>query len=144
MLIIPLSLPTASFLAALRFSLDTAGTQRGLDQPGQLPARLDVDGLIDRLVGHPHLRIVGEIFAQPTRDLLRTVPLFQASHNLGEQDRVDVQLARFGAGPARLGGVLPDPGAIARQVAPRATSATNRRRMSLQQASGLSLGIPGF
>ena len=38
------------FLAALRFSLSATSAQRGLDQPGQLPTRLDVEGLIDRLV----------------------------------------------------------------------------------------------
>ena len=32
------------------FTLSASGAQRGLDQPGQLPTRLNVEGLIDRLV----------------------------------------------------------------------------------------------
>ena len=45
-----LELASTRFLAALWFSLSAAGTQGGLDQLGQLPAGLDVEGLIDRLV----------------------------------------------------------------------------------------------
>ena len=42
---------------------------------GQLPAQpaaaLDVQRLVDRLVRHPHLRIVGEVHPQPAGDLFR-------------------------------------------------------------------------
>src|SRR5215217_9744943 len=41
----------------------------GAQMPGQLAfqraAALDVERLVDRLVRHPHLRIAGELLAQP-------------------------------------------------------------------------------
>ena len=46
-------------------------------QAGQLAAEpaaaLDVQRLVDRLVRHPHLRIVGKVLPQPSRDLLGAV-----------------------------------------------------------------------
>ena len=45
------------------------------DLPGQLraqmPPRLHIDRLVDRLVTHPHLRPVGELFFESGGDLLR-------------------------------------------------------------------------
>ena len=70
-----------------------ARTQTTRQLPFQRAARLHVQRLVDRLGRHPHLRLVGEILAQPSGDLLRRVPLGQlglhplAQHQVGRQLR---------------------------------------------------------
>jgi hypothetical protein len=77
--------------------------------------RLDVHGLTDRLVSP----IVGKVLAQPARDLLGAVPLLQALQDFGEPNRVVPQLARSGARPRRVDGLLGDPEPIPQLVTPR-------------------------
>jgi hypothetical protein len=68
---------TAAFLAAVgtpRAAADPPGAQ-ALGQVGaQRASGLDVQRLVDRVVVHPHLRVVGKVAGQPRRDLLRGVP----------------------------------------------------------------------
>ncbi|SHX17877.1 Uncharacterised protein [Mycobacteroides abscessus subsp. abscessus] len=66
----------SGFVAALRFPSNPARAQGFFDDAGQLTARLYIQRLVDRFVGHPHLRIVGKIKAQSARDLRRAVVLF--------------------------------------------------------------------
>jgi hypothetical protein len=72
MLIMPFNFGGA---AALGFAADPAGAQRLFDLLGQLAFGSDIEGLVDRLVRHPHLRIAWEVSFQPSRNLLGTVPL---------------------------------------------------------------------
>ena len=103
MLIMPFSFGWG--LPPLGFAAGPAGAQRLVDLLGQLALGPDVEGLVDRLVRHPHLRIVREVPFQPSRDLLGTVPLGQAFHDLGEQSTARHQLGR----PAGPTPVLVDP-----------------------------------
>ena len=50
---------------------------------GELTSALDKEGFIDRLVAHPHHRIVGKLEAQAHRDLLGRPPLLQPPADLG-------------------------------------------------------------
>jgi hypothetical protein len=75
--------------------------KRVFDLLGQLSLGPDVEGLVNRLVRHPHLRIVREFPSQPSRDLLGTVPLRQAFHDLGVQATARHQLC-WSAGPASV------------------------------------------
>lgn len=72
---------------------------------------LDVEGLVDRLVGHVHLRAVGEAPAQSAADLLRAPALGEAVLDEVPQFRALSDLARLrprSAGvSATLGGVWP-------------------------------------
>ncbi len=61
--------------------------RRGCAEPGRCAGRrsapgaarpaLDVEGLVDRLVGHAHLTVVGMVLDQASGDLLRAPPLGQ-------------------------------------------------------------------
>jgi hypothetical protein len=70
------------------------GAQRHL--PGQLgpqvPAGLQVDRLVDRLVRHPHLRPVGELDTKPGGDLLRGPPSPQPPQHYPAQPAAHRQL----------------------------------------------------
>src|SRR5687767_9157504 len=72
----------------------------GPQAPGQLAAQLattlDVERLVDRLVRHPHLRVVGELGRQALRDLLRGPQAFQvAGHPVAQATACE--LAHLGA-----------------------------------------------
>ena len=72
------------------------GAQTAGQLPAQRAARLHVQRLVDRLGGHPHLRIVGELDAQPAGDLLRRVPpSADTVLNLPAQRQVRRQLRRL-------------------------------------------------
>ncbi len=75
----------------------TAGTSRA-EIAGQLFAQraagLHEQRLIDRLVRHAHLRIVGELAHQPTRDLLRRPPQLELRFHDRSQPRTHHQLRR--------------------------------------------------
>src|SRR5215211_3710237 len=66
----------------------------------QRAAGLHIQRLVDRLGGHPHLRLVREVGAEPARDLFRGVLLPQILlHPLPQHD-IDPQLCRLRpAGP---------------------------------------------
>lgn len=53
---------------------DAAGAQRLGQLPTQLTPALDVEGLVDGLVDHVHLRPVGKLGAQGLEDLFRAPP----------------------------------------------------------------------
>jgi hypothetical protein len=52
-------------------AIGLAAPQMGDELPAQRPSSLDVEALVDRLVGHAELRAIRERATQPTRDLLR-------------------------------------------------------------------------
>ncbi len=58
---------------ALGFAQHASGAQPGVYLTTQIPFALNVNRLVDSLVGHPHLRIVGKIHRQPVSDLLGAV-----------------------------------------------------------------------
>ena len=70
----------------------------------QPATRLNVDRLVDRLVRHPHLRLIGKVQPQPASDLLGAVLGGQPRLHLFLQLRIGGQLARLGTGPGGLGG----------------------------------------
>ena len=63
----------------------------------QRTARLHEQRHIDRLVRHAHLRIVGELFHQPTRDLLRRPPQLELGLHRRPQSWAGRQLRRLRA-----------------------------------------------
>jgi hypothetical protein len=59
---------------AVWFPDRSAGAQMLRQLLFQAAAGLDIERLVDRLVGHPHLRIVREVEHQSPGDLLRRLP----------------------------------------------------------------------
>jgi hypothetical protein len=52
-------------------ALGPAGAQAAGQFPAEFASALHVDAAVDRLMGHPHHRIVGELGPQAAGDLLR-------------------------------------------------------------------------
>jgi hypothetical protein len=59
---------------------------------------LHEQGLVDRLVGHTHLRVVGKVQDQPSADLFRAPLLRQLSLHMGSQPGTARELARLRSG----------------------------------------------
>ena len=85
-------------------ALGPAGAQAAGELAAQLSPPLDVDALVDRLVRHPHHRIVGELDRQAASDLLRRPPRLEPLGHLGGEPGTASSLAASGAGPARRRG----------------------------------------
>ena len=77
MITMPGDLPAPLAVLAPRPAQRPPGPQARRQLPAQRPAALHVERLVDRLVRHPHLRIVRELPPQPSRDLLRRPVLLQ-------------------------------------------------------------------
>ena len=91
--------PAASLLRIpVRDTPGAAGAQRPGQLAPQLAASLQVEGLIDRLGRHLHLRPLRELEPQPVRDLPRTPVLVQPILDRGMQFGSRLKLAWFGAG----------------------------------------------
>jgi hypothetical protein len=118
--------------------------------PSQLPfqraAALDIQRLVDRLVRHPHLRIVGIVLPQPGSDLLWTVVVVQPSLHLTPQRQIPRQLRRLGPPSLLIGVGLRRRGPIRRSITmpvvgvagrpPQLTA--DRGRISLQEPCDLA------
>ena len=89
--------PAAHLAAAAAAPGAPARAQGRLQLALELPPRVDVDALVDRLVADPHRRVVRMLRLQPPADLLRQVPPVQQPLHLRAQDRVAGQLRRLGA-----------------------------------------------
>src|SRR5689334_18639367 len=59
------------FAGGVGFTPGPAGPQRGLHLAFESASGLEVEGLIDRLWAHAHLRVVGKLFDQRVADLFR-------------------------------------------------------------------------
>jgi hypothetical protein len=87
--------PSATFIrTAMRLAQGPPGPQAGMQLATQIPFALNVNRLIDHIVRHPHLRIIGKVQPQPASDLSGTVLLIQPSLHFIVQPRVGGQLAR--------------------------------------------------
>ena len=104
------SRPCGCCAAAARSARCAVGPQLA----AQLPAGLDVDRPVDRLVADPHLLIIGELHQQPARDLLGGQPLVQPLLDPLLQLRVLRQLRRPGPGPRPHRRLLAGLGLVAR------------------------------
>ncbi|CAG7263386.1 hypothetical protein PICSAR254_04571 [Mycobacterium avium subsp. paratuberculosis] len=145
-----------------RLAQGPPGTQAGVQLTSQIPFALNVNRLIDRLLRHPHLRIVGKVAPQPPSDLLRAVLLIQPRLYLVVEQLIGRQLA--GPRTARLNvrtrvrqaGAISRPGIVTTTPAhpesiPRPIPATtdrvaldlthHRRRMPAQSASDHTDGL---
>jgi hypothetical protein len=81
---------------ATRLAQRAAGAQVLGQLAIERAARLHVQRLVDRLRGHPHLRLVGELAAQPAGDLLgRVAPRQIVLHELAQRE-VRRELGRLG------------------------------------------------
>ncbi len=78
-----------------RLAQRPAGPQAGRQLPAQRTAALHVDRLVDGLVRHPHLRLIGESSLQHHADLLWRPPLGQPGLHPVPQRRVAGQLRRL-------------------------------------------------
>ena len=74
-----------------------ARPQAGLQLLAELPAGVEVDRLVDRLVADPHRRVVGELHLQPPAGLLGRVPSVQHGLHFPPQGRVPAEFRRLGA-----------------------------------------------
>ena len=116
---------SSSLDPAARSALSPTGSQATGSSRRSSPAALDEQRLIDRLVAHPHHRIVWELQPQPAGDLLGRPPLLQPLGHLGGEP------TRPASGS--LGAWLPKPaGAPGRSIVASAavgvTSVTPSRR----------------
>src|SRR5271155_3101789 len=90
----------AAFIgASLWFASRAPGAQVFMQLTAQAATALHINRLIDRLVGHPHLQIIGKVPGQPSGDLLETVLVVESSLHLIVEPLVEGQLAR--PGPTR-------------------------------------------
>lgn len=89
-----------------RLAPGATGPQGAGQLAAQLSASLDVEGLVDRLVDHVHLRPLGEPCPKSLADLLRAPPQTQAVLDEVPQLGVLPDLSRLGAGPAGIGAGL--------------------------------------
>ncbi|GGT45844.1 hypothetical protein GCM10014713_44610 [Streptomyces purpureus] len=83
-----------------------AGAEGLRQVPAQFSQALDIEGLVDRLVVHVHLRPVGKVLVQVLDDLFRTPAPAQTLLYVVPQLRVLGNLPGLGAGPARVGAGL--------------------------------------
>src|SRR5699024_12611704 len=98
-------------------------------------ASLDVQGLIDRFVRHPHLRSIRVVLAQSVSDLLGTVLELQSCLDLSAQGKVRRELPGsvtrafpVGIRLADTGQIRGPAGSYVRRVTRRATHVTADRR----------------
>jgi hypothetical protein len=66
--------PGAVSLASLSFASGATPAQAAREFAAELASALDKEGLVDRLVAHPHHRIVRELLAQAHRYLFGRPP----------------------------------------------------------------------
>src|SRR5947209_19552813 len=91
----PRDLPPPLPVLAARFPQRPPGAQARGEPPAQRTPSLHVDGLVDRLVGHLHLRVVRELAPQHHADLLRRPLLLQPGRNQAPQFLIPGQLRRL-------------------------------------------------
>ncbi|GAA4764214.1 hypothetical protein GCM10023329_07510 [Streptomyces sanyensis] len=96
----------ASVGLAARAAAGASGPQGSGKLAAEFTAALDVERLVDRLVGHVHLRPVGKPSAQSLADLLGTPPSGQTLLDEVPQLGVLADLPELGAGPAGIGAGL--------------------------------------
>ena len=93
--------PAPGFEPAVGSALGPAGAQTGGQLTTELAPALHVQGLVDRLVGHLHAGIIGELGPEPTGDLLRRPPGASRSRSPGSRSAGTWELGRLGpAGPS--------------------------------------------
>src|SRR5215216_7888663 len=99
--------------------------------PGQLPLqrapRLDVEGVVDRLVGDLHRLIVGVADPQPARDLLGRVVLLEAPLDHPAKLGTELELCRPRPPRAPPGLALCGVGAVAPAAAATVDLTRDRR-----------------
>src|SRR5262249_55754142 len=99
-----------------------AGAQARRQLPAQRPAALHIDRLVDRLVAHPHLRLIRELPGQHRRDLPRRPPFHQPGLHILPQPPVPREPRPPRRGPScgagRRGGPAPPPPAPGTPPAP--------------------------
>lgn len=88
---------------AVRLAPGSSRAQGTGQLAAQFPAALDVESLVDRLVGHVHLRLIGEPSAKSVTDLFRAPPHRQVGLDKVPQFGVLADLAGLGPGPALVG-----------------------------------------
>ena len=93
----------ALFPALVLFPAGPACAQGGLYFAFESASGLDVEGLINRLWTHTHLRLVGELFDQGVADLLRRPAYEQLGLHVVAQVRLASELGGFGSCPPGSG-----------------------------------------
>jgi hypothetical protein len=97
---------------AVRFAHGAPGAQTPGQLATQLAPALDIKGLIDRLVRHVHLRLIGEPQPQPPADLFRAPSSTQSAGDLLPKPRVQSQLARLRSRAAPRRAAMGSPGPV--------------------------------
>src|SRR5664280_1393010 len=125
--------------------VDTLGSslpQRQLQLGPQLTAGLQVQRLIDRLVGHPHHRIVGMSHHEPGTDLLRRPFPGQSTVHLVMQPPGRHELVLPGRAPLRITTILRTNNPIRIRTAIPLDLPRNRRMMTTRQPPDITRRIP--
>ena len=99
----------------------------------QLAAALDEQRLVDRLVAHPHRRIVRVLEAQPPGDLLGRPPLLEPRLDLGTQGARD-ELCGLRPACSLIGTMVRLHGPVMRGTAVRPHLARDRGRRAAEPA----------
>jgi len=121
---------------AARLAQRPAGAQVARQLTLERAPRLDVERLVDRLRGHPHLRVVGEAAAQPPGDLLGRVATNQIVLHDPAQREVGRELGRLGAARAVVGQRVRHRRAVTTVAVGVATQLARDRRRRPSQAPG--------
>src|SRR6266550_5302567 len=98
--------------SALRPADSAAGAQTPGQFSTQLAAALDIEGLVDRLVRHAHLRLLRELQPQPAADLFRAPSSAKTVRDRLPQPRVLCDLAPLRPTPAPSSPTLRSPGPV--------------------------------
>src|SRR5664279_629945 len=125
--------------------VDTLGPslpQRQLQLGPQLTAGLQVQRLIDRLVGHPHLRIVGMSHHEPGTDLLRRPFPCQPTVHLVMQPPGRHELVFPGSRPLRITTILRTNNPIRIRTTIPLDLLRNRRVMTTREPPDITRRIP--
>ena len=96
----------------------------------QRAAALNVEGLIDRLVAHPHSLIIGKVLYQFRRDLLRRQTPVEPGNHCPTQPQISIQLGESGSLSGLIGQPVRSPRGVhpVTQVTPDLPA--DRRRMN--------------
>lgn len=127
----------------MRLAQPATGPQMRGQLTFESAASLDVQGLIDRFVRHPHLRSIRVVLAQSVSDLLGTVLELQSCLDLSAQGKVRRELPGSVTSAFPVGIRLADTGQIRGPAGSYVLRVTRRATQLTTDRRGVSVETPG-
>ena len=127
----------------MRLAQPATGPQMRGQLTFESAASLDVQGLIDRFVRHPHLRSIRVVLAQSVSDLLGTVFELQSCLDLSAQGKIRRELPGSVTSAFPVGIRLADTGQIRGPAGSYVLRVTRRATQLTTDRPGVSVETPG-